>query len=248
MIKTIGRKDLGLGSLTNLTDGGEGRRGYITSEETKEKQSISAKNRPLISNETKLKFRNYRIEANKINNPMKGKNHYIIWIEKYGKNIADIKQKELKLKISNSNKGKIRTDEERHKISEINKGKKLSEETKKKISNSNKGKIRTKETCQKISEGLKGIVRTEEQNLKNSERNKGKKLSEETKKKISESQKNSSLCKKVYQYDIESNLINEYKSVNECARINNLRANAICQCCNNKKEIYSGFIWSYYKK
>lgn len=38
-IKLYGRKDLGLGTLCNMTDGGEGMSGYITSQETKDKIS-----------------------------------------------------------------------------------------------------------------------------------------------------------------------------------------------------------------
>ena len=45
MIKNIGRKDLNLGPLTNLTDGGEGRKNIVVSEETKQKLSISGQGR-----------------------------------------------------------------------------------------------------------------------------------------------------------------------------------------------------------
>lgn len=42
-IKLYGRKDLDLGTLCNFTNGGEGKEGVLHSEETKLKQSISAK-------------------------------------------------------------------------------------------------------------------------------------------------------------------------------------------------------------
>lgn len=59
LIKFYGRKDLGLGTLVNLTDGGDGAIGCVKSEELKSK----------ISNSLKGK-------RNGINNPMYGKNPY----------------------------------------------------------------------------------------------------------------------------------------------------------------------------
>ena len=53
MIQSYGRKNLGLGSLVNLTDGGEGRVNVIVSEETKLKIGIAARN---ISEETRMKM------------------------------------------------------------------------------------------------------------------------------------------------------------------------------------------------
>lgn len=45
-IKEIGRRDLGLGPLINLTDGGEGTRGYIPSKEKNKNHSDMMKGRP----------------------------------------------------------------------------------------------------------------------------------------------------------------------------------------------------------
>ena len=42
-IKKIGRRDLGLGTLVNLTDGGEGRINIVVSEETRKKMSKAKK-------------------------------------------------------------------------------------------------------------------------------------------------------------------------------------------------------------
>jgi predicted DNA-binding protein YlxM (UPF0122 family) len=47
-IKQFGRRDMGLGTLVNMTDGGEGNQGQIFSEETRKKISISSRGRNSI--------------------------------------------------------------------------------------------------------------------------------------------------------------------------------------------------------
>lgn len=46
LIAEIGRRDLGLGTLVNLTDGGEGASNAVVSEETRKKQSLAGKGKP----------------------------------------------------------------------------------------------------------------------------------------------------------------------------------------------------------
>lgn len=93
--------------------------GKIPTKETKEKMSLShkGKNNPMfgklgkknhmfgkhLSKKTKDKIS--KIKENKYkgkNNPMFGKSIYDIWIKKYGKEIADNKLQEWKIKIKNS--------------------------------------------------------------------------------------------------------------------------------------------------
>ena len=56
LISEYGRRDLGLGNLVNLTNGGEGTQGIIVSDKTKQNMSISATGRK-YSNEAKEKNR-----------------------------------------------------------------------------------------------------------------------------------------------------------------------------------------------
>lgn len=49
-IKSIGRRDLGTGTLVNMSDGGEGNAGHQFSEETKLKISVAKKGRRILMN------------------------------------------------------------------------------------------------------------------------------------------------------------------------------------------------------
>jgi hypothetical protein len=134
------------------------------------------------------------------NNPMYGKNVYNIWINKYGKQIADEKL------ISSNNKKSIQSTGEnnpiygttrpkntRDKISKSCKGREvwnngisMNDETKKKISISKTGKPMKDETKKKISNSKKGKPA---HNKGKPSPMKGKPRSEETKKRMSKSLK-----------------------------------------------------------
>jgi len=199
LIKEYGRKDLGTGSLCNLTDGGdlgpwnhspitrkkisEAGKGRKFSEETKRK--ISEALRGVLkgrkrSEETKkkisktlkgmLKGRKFSEGAKKkMSESHKGKNH----------------SEETKRKMSRSHKGVKCSEETKNKLSMAHKGKKLSEYHKRKLSESHKGKSPSEETKRKMSKSQKGRRHSEETKDKMSKAHKGKKLSEVTKKKIS---------------------------------------------------------------
>jgi predicted transcriptional regulator len=90
LIFIYGRKDLALGTLVNMTDGGDGNNNIIISEESRHKMSESAKGK-VYSEETRQKLR----EANT------------------GKTLTD----EQKQKISEAGKGRTTSNETRKKLS-----------------------------------------------------------------------------------------------------------------------------------
>ena len=168
----------------------------LLTEETKAK--IGKANRGKHhTEETKQKQREANLGEK---SPMYGKSFYDVWLEKYGKEIADqnfLKYKEnLKGRFSGI-KGKHLTEETKQKISEANTGKKHSKETKALWSLQRKGRKLSEETKQKIGEKHRGKKLSEETKKKIGEKNKinsadknngmyGKKHTQESKKKMSE--------------------------------------------------------------
>lgn len=108
-ISLYGRRNLGKGTLCNLTDGGEGVKGriYICSEETREKMSIANKGKHL-SQEAKDKLS--KMFKGRVS-PMKGKKQT---------------QKFL-IAISKANKGRIVSDITKEKLRSLKIGKPLKE-------------------------------------------------------------------------------------------------------------------------
>ena len=52
--------------------------------------------------------------------------------------------------------------------------------------------------------------------------------------------------KKVYQYDLNGNLIKEWISVNDAGR-NGYKPGHVSACCRGERKSHKGFIWSYEK-
>lgn len=55
----------------------------------------------------------------------------------------------------------------------------------------------------------------------------------------------SGASKRVGQYDLNGNLLQEYPSMSEAARQNNCLRNHIGEVCNGRSKTYKGFIWKY---
>lgn len=52
----------------------------------------------------------------------------------------------------------------------------------------------------------------------------------------------------VYQYDLNGELINKYKSAHEAARANNIQFTNICKVCRGERKTAGGYNWSYERK
>ncbi len=175
LISYYGRKDLKLGELVNLTNGGDGNNGLVFSEEHRAKLSVAGTGRK-PSEETLIKLRN-RVwseeSRTKISVSLKGKKHS-------EESIAKMRLAATNRKVS---------DETRTKMSLSQRGRKHSEETLIKISKGNKGKVYSDETRAKIAASKKGIKLSDEHRAKLSAAHKGIKLSDEHRTKISEAGK-----------------------------------------------------------
>lgn len=141
LITTIGRSDLGLGPLTNLTDGGEGTKGRIG----KATPGFSGRKH---SKETKMKMRESTIRTYEDNPSLReitGNKSREVWKD------TSYRKKMTLIRSGHSNPfyGKTHTEEFKNRLSKINSekfqgsgnpmyGRKQSEETKRKISEARK--------------------------------------------------------------------------------------------------------------
>lgn len=213
MILEIGRYDLGLGPLTNSTNGGEGNSGQITSEETKQKlREIN------LGKVSPIKGKTYEEiygedRSNEIKEKIRFTNQGRSYEEIYGEDRAN----EIKEKIRVGNLGKIYNEETRDKIRQNRLGKKLSKETRNKISeslignNRHKGCKHSEETKKQISESKKGIVSWNAQ--------------------------------PVLQLDKEYNVINEWRSASDASKNLGLSQGNIHSVIKGYRKTCGGYIW-----
>lgn len=87
----------------------------------------------------------------------------------------------------------------------------------------------------------KMVSMTENHKKKISNSMKGKKLSEKTKERMRQNSQRIN----VYQYTIDGELVNVWKSTREAARIGGFNNSAISKCCRGKWKSAYGYIWEY---
>lgn len=163
--------------------------------------------------------------------------------------------------------GRIVGDITRRKISEKNKGRKWSEESKKnssllrrnnscvtspetkiKLSKAMKGRKRSEESIRKQILSKTGTKFTEEQKLRLSVAHLGIKPSEEAKKKMSKFQTKlqEAVIKPVLQYDLNENIVREWKSSREILKNQpDIHQANLSKCLRGERKSTGGFIFKY---
>lgn len=159
---------------------------------------------------------------------------------KYGYNIQPINvlstgllfSDETRLKMSNSQKGKKKTETERIKMSKIRKGKPIhTEESKELIRKSNRKRSYTKETLLKMSLSAKNRVNRIFNPFANMSQEKRKAKCEKTKKKI---------C----QYDLNGVLINTFNGIVDATKYG-FTMSGINGCCRKRTRKHREFVFRY---
>lgn len=167
---------------------------------------------------------------------------------------------ESKQKMSNSQKGKILSQEAKDKISKAKTGTKLSEESCKKISDSKKNYICTEETRNKISKSLlngnHSQYYTDEVRKKQSDKMKGRKNPFTKEHIINLTSGHRKRAKTLLMFDLNGNFIKEWiskgeaslwiKENNDKAKKQNIQSQ-IKDCCFGKMNSCWGYIWKYKK-
>jgi len=228
-IKLYGRKNLGLGSLVNLTDGGDGVRNYVVSDETKLKISIANKgkkwpNKKPLSKESRAKIRI----------ALTGRKRPEEFVAKMigNKNGVGYKHTEEALKkISAASIGN------KHGLGNTNMlGKRHTDESKLKMSLSKTGIKMSKESIEKIR--LKAIGRPckEETKRKLSEANKGKKMSLESISKMKDR------AKQVVQCDSNGTAIRIFKNRWEVCDLLGISLQSVNRILQGKYKSVKGII------
>ncbi len=122
-------------------------------------------------------------------------------------------------RIANAQRGRKRSPAANEKISAYQRQKRLSDETKQRISEARKGIQFSQETIEKLQRAATGKIHSEESRAKRS--------------------------KRVSQYDLDGNFIQEWPSVTAIERAGISHTATIIACCKGKYQQAGGFIWRY---
>lgn len=166
-IEQYGRKDNGTGILANLTDGGEGQTGYITSEETKEKlrQAQLGKKLPPLSSETKERIRQANLKENLSEETLEKRSKALLGRKLTPEHIEKMRQ---------ANIGKKQSPETVEKRRQANLGKKRSLEFKEKMRQIKLGTKQTPEAIEKIRQAALNISEETREKMRQSALNREK--------------------------------------------------------------------------
>lgn len=232
LVKVYGRFDLELGSLVNLTDGGDG--GINPSKETRQLLSDLQKER------LKDPIYKQRIKESKAKNPtenyMKGKTFEEIFGEEEAKKMKEnIRQHNLNM-----------PQEKRDKISKTLTGRKLSQEQIEGIrqralnpeTHPLKGKGHSDATKKILSEKLKGRKVSEKTRERLREMATGRVFTEDRKRKISDSKK-----KPIFQFTLTGDFIREYESQKEAVELTGIKS--IYDALTGRNKHAGGFLWKF---
>ena len=218
-------------------------------------QSIDVKKRWMFYK--KPSFLNYRSNQTKLKNSLSkyGPENHIFEVieecdvsdlnnrERYWQDYYDVLGKNgLNCILTKSDdKRRVITDELRFKIGKANRGKKYTKEQREAIS-----KSFTEESRKKISLGAKkriGIKQTEDHIRKRVKYHIGSKRSRQSCENISYGLNH--IKKKVYQFDLNMNIIKIYKSLSQVKKENGFDISSISKVCRLKQKTSYGFIWRY---
>lgn len=199
----------------NMTDGGQGSSGHHHTDEARRKISMASKEH-WEDNEYRMLQIEWRTGEG---NPFYGKKH----------------TEETKARLKEASSGKVPSEETRLKISEALSGLQRSEETKKRMSEAQRQLYQDGERSLQISARLKEYYSNPENHPMY-----GKHHSEETKRRIIVAN-----GKPVLQFNQEGELIGEYPSTGEAARLNNLYQSNIVKCCLKEYRTTGEYMWIY---
>ena len=214
----------------NMTDGGDGHKGWTPTEENRRNMSNAQKGKKL-SEEHKTK----------------------ISLSEKGRVFSE----EHKQKIGDAHRGKFVSDETRKKISEANrgkpspnKGKQMSEEQKEKLRESRKRENLSEETLIKMREAGKNKSEETRKKISDSAKERykdpknvpfyGKHHTDETKQMLSNIRKKPVVCLTACH-----NFICEFESVTNASKETGISTKVIMDCCKGRREIYKDITFMY---